>query len=544
MPTLRPVAEWLRLLEDETGPLVARLRQAHGNAPHRSEVVATYRDVLARFAAVHGAQRPVFLARAPARVNLLGMHIDHRGGAINPIAVRAMVMAVAPRDDDRVEAVNVNQEAFPDAGFSIAEELPAGPVADWEAWTREALRARAGDDPGRTWLNYLRAAVLYLENRRRVDPSASALKGMDVCVGSDIPIAAGLSSSSALVVCSMLTAMAVNRLEIDRGDLVDMCGEAEWYVGTRGGKGDHAAILFGRPGAILHIGFWPLRVESALLPAGHAIVLANSLKEANKQAGARDAFNQRVTGYVIGRLLLRRRFPEHAHRLERLRDVNPATLGVDEAAIYRMLLALPVRVARDRLKHLLPDADEQAELEAMYETHRDPPAGYAVRQVTLYAIAECLRSEMALGRLGAGDVAGFGELMNLSHEGDRVTTDVKGGREPVDHGLDDAAVERLAEAAATGGERGEAAALWRQPGGYDASCPELDELVDIARAQPGVLGAGLVGAGLGGAIAVLCREEAIGGLEAALIERYYAPRGLDPAVETCVPVEGAGVLDV
>ena len=39
---------------------------------------------------------------------------------------------------------------------------------------------------------------------------------------------------------------------------------------------------------------------------------------------------------------------------------------------------------------------------------------------------------------------------------------------------------------------------------FENSTPELDRLVDLARKQPGVLGARLTGAGFGGAIIALC----------------------------------------
>jgi N-acetylgalactosamine kinase len=536
---LRPASEWLRLLEGTAAPLAEHLRRANGNAPNLAQVLAEYRRAIECFARLFGERTPALLVRSPGRINLLGTHIDHRGGGINPIAVHDMVLVAAPRADDSVVAHSVNLEGASDSGFAIRAELPPAPIADWEAWCREAARTRAGADPKRHWLNYVRAPVLYLADRsRRARPPAD-VRGMNLCIASTIPMAAGLSSSSALVVGAALAFDAVNARRLAREELVDMCGEAEWYVGTRGGKGDHAAILFGRAGMIMHLGFWPLTVDAAPLPAGFSIVMANSLKEAKKQAGARDAFNQRVASYVIGQMVLKARFADLAPRLQHLRDLNPATLGVDEAGIYRLLKALPVRVGRAALDDLLPDPAARAQLAALYETHSEPPAGYPLRQVVLYAASECRRSEMAPDVLRRGDVAGFAELMNLSHEGDRVTRLDHGRRVPVDHALSDSAIEALAARAESGDP---AAALWRQPGGYDASCPELDELVDIARDTPGVLAAGLIGAGLGGAIVILAADHAVDRLRANLVERYYLRRGLTPAVEVCYPVDGASVI--
>ncbi|GAG52087.1 unnamed protein product, partial [marine sediment metagenome] len=156
-----------------------------------------------------------------------------------------------------------------------------------------------------------------------------------------------------------------------------------------------------------------------------------------------------------------------------------------------------------------------------------------------------LRSERVVRLLRAGDVAGFGELVTLSHDGDRVTRRAPdGGRAPLPKPLPDAKLDRLAADVESGnGERRERARLWRQPGGYDVSCPEMDEMVDIALDVPGTLGAGLVGAGLGGCIVVLTRMENAPAVIAAMEERYYRPRGLPPTAQVCHALGGAGVLE-
>ena len=71
-----------------------------------------------------------------------------------------------------------------------------------------------------------------------------ALKGLNLAVAGDVPLAAGLSSSSTLVVAALEAALLLNGLEIPHEKKAVRCGEAEWYVGTRGGAGDHAAMLY------------------------------------------------------------------------------------------------------------------------------------------------------------------------------------------------------------------------------------------------------------------------------------------------------------
>ncbi len=64
-------------------------------------------------------------------------------------------------------------------------------------------------------------------------------------------------------------------------------------------------------------------------------------------------------------------------------------------------------------------------------------------------------------------------------------------------------------------------------------------MIDIARSVPGVVGAQISGAGMGGCMMVLAREEAVEALEERLTEEYYEPEGLEPQVDTCAPIAGA-----
>jgi N-acetylgalactosamine kinase len=59
---------------------------------------------------------------------------------------------------------------------------------------------------------------------------------------------------------------------------------------------------------------------------------------------------------------------------------------------------------------------------------------------------------------------------------------------------------------------------------------------------PGVLGAQLAGAGLGGCMMVLCESAATDALRKTLTERYYAPASKSPSIFTCRPIGGAEVL--
>ncbi|HYM83443.1 MAG TPA: galactokinase [Candidatus Dormibacteraeota bacterium] len=77
---------------------------------------------------------------------------------------------------------------------------------------------------------------------------------------------------------------------------------------------------------------------------------------------------------------------------------------------------------------------------------------------------------------------------------------------------------------------------------YEVSSPELDLMVGIATAVPGVVAARMTGAGFGGCTVNLVRPEAIEPLQSAVVERYPAATGLRPAVYATRAVDGAGVV--
>jgi galactokinase len=110
---------------------------------------------------------------------------------------------------------------------------------------------------------------------------------------------------------------------------------------------------------------------------------------------------------------------------------------------------------------------------------------------------------------------------------------------PIDTSYPDERIDALIGDIESGDpERIERARLWRQPGGYSVSLPEVDELVDIALATPGVMGAGLVGAGMGGCIVAVVESSQAEALIENLAREYYGPRNLPPRADVITPVGG------
>jgi galactokinase len=113
-----------------------------------------------------------------------------------------------------------------------------------------------------------------------------------------------------------------------------------------------------------------------------------------------------------------------------------------------------------------------------------------------HVIYENQRVLDAVQALHNGDVAAFGHLMNQSHDSLRDL--------------------------------------------YAVSSKELDAVVDIARATPGVLGARMTGAGFGGCAIALVSDANVSELKDAVEREYPIRTGRAPRVYACVPSAGAG----
>src|SRR2546423_11093679 len=211
---------------------------------------------------------PVHVVRAPGRVNLIGEHIDYCGLPVLPMALRRSVrLAFQPRADCETRLVNRDPRFAPSA-FAVTERIAAAPAGDWGNYARAAAQAVAQRFPD--------------------------LRGVDALVESDLPIAAGLSSSSALVVAMALALLHANRMTAAPLELMELLGRGERYVGTAGGGMDQAIILGARAGCASRIDFHPLRLTPTAVPGDWQFIVAWSLVHAEKSGAARQAYNERT----------------------------------------------------------------------------------------------------------------------------------------------------------------------------------------------------------------------------------------------------------
>jgi galactokinase len=226
---------------------------------------------------------------APGRVNLIGEHIDYHGLPVLPMALRQRVnVAFERRRDCLIRAESKWRgpmacgESFITHPAWSGHEPSHGP-APHSAYAPRQFEWHSALDPvtAGDWENYLRAAALAVSHKWGVGA------GIDAVVTSDLPAAAGLSSSSALIVAFALALLQANGFSATFEELMEILPEGEHFVGTRGGGMDHAAALASKEGCASLVGFHPLSVRHVPIPPDWTFLAADSLVRAEKSGAAR-----------------------------------------------------------------------------------------------------------------------------------------------------------------------------------------------------------------------------------------------------------------
>jgi galactokinase len=287
--------------------------------------------------------RETGVVSAPGRVNLIGEHIDYHGLPVLPIALRQRVrVQFRLRGDRRISATS-------------------GPYGAREfEWTDDLAPVRLGD-----WENYLRAAARVARTFLPADA-----RGIDAEIASDLPAAAGLSSSSALIVAMTLGLLRANGYNPSFEELMQVLPDGEQFVGTRGGGMDHAASLGSRAGCASLIGFDPVTIRHVPIPPDWAFVVVNSGIRAEKAGTARDDYNARRNATLTAREKLARGEALTALEEEAYKHVTTehdrvklavTALERNEPRLFGDLMRMSHESLRDRLRVSLPALDMLAQ---------------------------------------------------------------------------------------------------------------------------------------------------------------------------------------
>lgn len=229
---------------------------------------------------------PVRAFFVPGRIEVLGKHTDYAGGrSIIAAAEKGFCIVAAKRRDNTVRILEITTGE--QVEFPISSRLQPRPE-HWCNYPMTVARRLARNFPG-------------------------PLQGAEIAFVSDLPPAAGMGSSSAMIVGFFLVFSAFNDLTSREEYHSNISGPADLAaylatvengrnfgtlagdrgVGTFGGSEDHIAILCCQAGTLSQYSYCPVQSERDVqLPSGYIFAIASSGVIAEKTGAAMEKYNR------------------------------------------------------------------------------------------------------------------------------------------------------------------------------------------------------------------------------------------------------------
>ena len=481
---------------DEPVPVVRNLEDLYPRDTLESQR-ARFEHLKLRFSEMYG-RSPLFVARSPGRVNLIGEHIDYSLYEVLPMAITADVLiAVSPvsRKDQgevKVHVANLNPQKFKSGEFSVRKD---GQV-EIDASTLQ-------------WTNYFKAGFSGAVDLLRKQNTSFTTCGMEVLVDGTVPAGGGLSSSAAFVCASALATLRANGSDIvPKKELVELAIVSERSVGVNSGGMDQAASVFSVRGDAVSISFSPeLYAEALPFPkTGPPItfMIAQSFVAADKHIAAPEQYNLRVVECTLAAEVMAAKLG-----LKLKTDSGPlgSSLRGFQNAYYESEKGDQRSSAEEQIRKMLSLTDE-----ILVDSE-----GFTREEIasTLSMSVEALEQQfMTKFPIRA-------ERFHLGPRARHVFTEalrVQAFKQLLLNPPSDADTVLLPK---LGDILNESHASSRDV--YVHSCPEIDEMCEIAR-EAGSYGGRVTGAGWGGCSVHLVPKDRIPAIKAAWEEKYYRKR--------------------
>lgn len=432
-----------------------------------------------------------------------------------------------PGTPSKVRIANVNTERFASRDFTIP---PSGDV-DIDATQSE-------------WSNYFKAglkgATSVLRQRRDFQHVS-----MDILVDGTVPAGGGLSSSAAFVCASALATLRANgERDINKKELVECAIVSERAVGVNSGGLDQSASVFALRDSGMLVTFKPsLSATNVSFPTGAApgkdlvFLIAQSLVAADKHVTGPIHYNLRVVECTLAALFLSRVFG-----LKRPLPDDSAPLGISLRGFHDTYFEEKEGVANN---HAIDNVTFAQQLETLIQLTGDyvtQDEGYTRQQLSEVlglSVAELEQRYMTQVPVRAERFQLRKRALHVFSEALRVQKFMDALQAG---GSADATIKELA--ALVNATQESCRDL------YECSCPELDELCEIALRNGGY-GSRLTGAGWGGCSVHLVPEDRVDKVKAAWKADYYdkkfpgmSAEKLDEAIVVTRPGRGSLVYAV
>ncbi|HXW08382.1 MAG TPA: galactokinase family protein [Vicinamibacterales bacterium] len=356
---------------------------------------------------------PVFVARAPGRLDVMGGIADYSGALVLQWPIReATRVAVRPWSERRLAITSIGRGG-PDRRCDVPLDL----VADRNL-PYDAVRAWFAADPTRHWAAYVAGVFHVLAREHGVGFPAGAA----ILVESDVPEGKGVSSSAAIEAATMEAVVAASNLAIEPGLRAVRCQQVEnLIVGAPCGVMDQMASICGEADSLMALLCQPAELQGS-------VRLPDGLRVWGIDSGIRHAVTGADYGAVRVGAFMGYRILAGLAGLRVLPGDREGHVRVDDP-VWHGYLANVGREAFCRFAQHIPEELDGAAFLGQYQgttdlvTRVEPARRYAVRTPAAHPVYEHERvTEWARGLSPASsagpahpDAARLGALMYESH---------------------------------------------------------------------------------------------------------------------------------
>lgn len=323
------------------------------------------------------------VAAAPARVNLVGEHIDYNGGQVLPAAINRYLYVLArPRTDSRLVYRSTSMPGLYSTTLeAIGDEPRTGTQGDWSVYLDGMIAVlRAGG----------------------MNPQF----GLDVLIHSDIPAGSGLSSSAALEVGFGTALCSMFSFDIDPINLALAAQQAEHrWAKVHCGIMDQFSVALGQSGHALLLDTASLAYRSVPLNLeNYSLVVMNTCKPRQL---AESKYNERHAECIAALKVIKTRFAvEHLCALEPAQLDDALKLLTDETLRRRVRHCVTENERVKRSAALLSNGDLTGFGALLVQSHESLRSNYEVTGAELDSICAAANDHpAALGARMTG--AGF-----------------------------------------------------------------------------------------------------------------------------------------
>jgi len=361
------------------------------------------------FGGLFAPDREIYIARAPARLDVMGGIADYAGTvALQGVLKQAAIVGIQLRRDRRllVKSVGIENEGFRSiADYDLDLFYDNDAIKSYTNIRQDLLK-----DPSTRWMAFVLGAYPVLLHEKIAGQFGN---GATICIKSNIPVKAGLGSSSALVMATLLAMKQAYNLTPDAFQLAKCCQQVEQQIiGVPGGIIAPLTSAMGKNGKLLVIRCQPHELLKMItLPADIQFIGINSrIKPADNDNHYIDS----RTAAFMGRKIL-------AAQLQEQGVANP---------FNGYLCNLAAEHWQERYQNLLPEQITGRKFLDQYAGHDDemtviePKKTYHVQNCAAFPVYENARVQKFIKKLDAYSQTGnraalveAGEVMYESHAG-------------------------------------------------------------------------------------------------------------------------------